>query len=209
MGQGKVGMKRLAGLQDTKDQKQELAHDSGNDGHLTQTSVQEALSKDRQHRVAAFSDDGRHIQGSTNGAVAGIGNDGFLSDRRAGLVMGRVQASKGDELAHIVKVGQGATFGQEFSGGQPTNAGNGGQPVARLLEVGMSVNMVLKGAFELLDLVLEQIALMLPLLDDQGGQRGALAQAIIDGLLGCLQDGQMAHQGLQMRDVLRRGLPQA
>ena len=48
---------------------------------------------------------------------------------------------------------------------------------------------------------------MLQLLHNQTGQPGPVSQAIIDGLFGLFQGSQMAHQRLQMRHVLGRGLP--
>src|SRR5258708_30044101 len=84
---------------------QEFAHDRSNDLHFTQALVEKMLSKGFEDRVIAFSRDSGHIQGSANGRLAGFGNGGFLADGGARLVMGRIQTSKGDELANIVKAG--------------------------------------------------------------------------------------------------------
>src|SRR5260370_22287458 len=107
----------------------------------------------------AFGTDGGHIEGGTNGGVAGFGNSGFLFDGGAGLVMGRVETCEGDELTHIVKAADGATFSQELGGSQLANAGNGVHQVALTTQVREVGNVVLDGRFELVNLRKEQSAL--------------------------------------------------
>src|SRR6266704_3323705 len=106
----------------------------------------------------AFSADSGHIQGGANSAVAGFGDGGFLFDGGAGLVLGRVETSEGDELAHIVKAADGATFSQELGRGQLANAGNGVHQVTLATQLREVVNMVLDSCFELVNLRQEQVA---------------------------------------------------
>ena len=134
---------------------QEFRHNSGDDSHVAQAFSEQAVGNGTQDRIAGLGNDGRHIQGSANGCLASCGDDGFFADRGTGLVMGRVQTGKGDALAHSLKGRQRATVSQEFGGGQRANAGNGGHQVARVLEIGMLVNLVLNSLFELLNLLFE------------------------------------------------------
>src|SRR5689334_24970263 len=100
---------------------QGFTHDRSNNLHFTITTSQKALGKGAQEGIMAFSTDSGHIQGSPNSALASFGNGGFLHDGGAGLMVGGIEAGKGDELAHIVKAGQGATFSQEFGCRQLAN----------------------------------------------------------------------------------------
>src|SRR5215468_7080421 len=76
-GRLKVRVKRPPRLQNAINQMQELAHDGGNDGHLTQATVQQALGKSAQNGIVAFGNDGGQVQGGTNGRVASLGQGGF------------------------------------------------------------------------------------------------------------------------------------
>ena len=71
---------------------QVFAHDSSNDSHFTQAFGTQALGKGTQDRIVVCSSNGRHLQDGTNGAVATFGEESFLFDGVAGLVMRGVQA---------------------------------------------------------------------------------------------------------------------
>src|SRR4051812_32972260 len=99
-----------------------------------------------------FGNDGRHVESSTNGGIARFRDERFAMNGRAGLVLSGIKASKGDELADIVKGSQGAAFGHQFGSTQRTEARDGINQVALALQVGEVVDMVLNGGFELVDL---------------------------------------------------------
>ena len=65
-----MGIKRLAGLENTKGQMQQFVHDRDDDAALTVPTLVETLGKGFEDRVIAFGGQGRHIQGGAQGGIA-------------------------------------------------------------------------------------------------------------------------------------------
>ena len=55
------------------------------------------VGKGAQDGIVAFGDNGGHVEGSANGGIAGFRNLGFAADGGAGLMVGGIEASKGEK----------------------------------------------------------------------------------------------------------------
>src|SRR5262249_24063765 len=123
----KVGIKGFTRLENAKDKMKELAHDSDNEGLARNATGLKASSKGSQDGIVTFGDDGRHIEGGTQGSTTTLGDMGYFANGRARNMQAGVETSEGDQLTDVGKIGQGAEFSDEFASGQVADAGNGSQ----------------------------------------------------------------------------------
>jgi hypothetical protein len=99
----KMGIKRLPRMQDAKDEMKQVAHDSSDDQQLGLSGRQQALSKVRENRIIALSDDGREIEGDAQSGRTAFGQAGATSHRGAGQVVGGVKPAKAGNWLALVK----------------------------------------------------------------------------------------------------------
>src|SRR5215468_6333474 len=133
----KIGIKRSTRLENAIAQMQEFAHESNNELKASHAACLQAGGKSGQDRVMTLGDNSRHVQGGTQGSAATLGNVAGFVNGRAGNVLTGIETSEGNQLTDVVKVRDGAQFGQELASGQVADAWNRGQQVALTLQVRM------------------------------------------------------------------------
>ena len=104
----KVGIKRTARLKNAKGQMQQFAHERDNQGFAAHPARLKAFSKGRQNWIVLFSHDSGQVQSGAQGRLAALGNMGGFMNGRAGRMMTRIQARKGNQLTSITEVGDAA-----------------------------------------------------------------------------------------------------
>ena len=104
---------------------QETTHDGDNNFHRLKAARFKPLYKKGEAGVEALGDNGRHIESGANGGAAHLGNGGFAANRRPRLMLTRIEAGEGNDLADIGELGHVAEFSEEFCCCQGANAGNG------------------------------------------------------------------------------------
>jgi len=136
---------------------EQLSHDGDQGDHLLfVTLFDEVLVSGLEGRFSAYGDQGGHIEGRTDVAIAGLGDIAMTIEAGAGLAHARVEAGVCDPLGAFHLGIQNEQFAQKQDGAFVSDAPHGAQQLKFTLERGISLDNLTSGGDERFDAFFDQ-----------------------------------------------------